>query len=106
MMQSDFDENNGALICPSCGGTELHHELVDVWVRNEDEPVALCMGVTTGSGAVHPSLEPAESCPSERRDAVSVHFWCESCDDKSVLHVVQHKGSTFLSLLSLTAIGV
>lgn len=104
MKQIDFDDN-GALVCPACGGNNLSHTYVDVWVRNEDASTAMCIGVCAGSGVVEPSFEPAENCPSARRGAVSVHFLCESCGDTSELHVVQHKGQTYLSLLSTTATG-
>jgi hypothetical protein len=34
--------------------------------------------------------------PSRRRDAVRISFWCEVCDAKPKIDLVQHKGNTYL----------
>ena len=34
--------------------------------------------------------------PSISRDGLTVRFWCEDCDATVGMHVVQHKGQTFI----------
>ena len=33
--------------------------------------------------------------PSRRRDAIVISFWCEGCENKPRLAIIQHKGQTF-----------
>ncbi len=87
-----------ALLCPNCGGEYLHHKYVDVWSRVEDEPSVQCVSVNGSVGDVPRTIEPSDNCPSLRRGAVSVRFWCEGCDAESVLEIIQHKGQTFINM--------
>jgi hypothetical protein len=34
--------------------------------------------------------------PSSRRDGILIHFWCEHCEEKPVMAILQHKGTTFI----------
>jgi len=84
------------LECPACGGTNLHHEAVSVWNREEDSVEGLCVRI---KGESVETLTSMKGNPSERRSGLSVWFWCEHCSIKSRLDLVQHKGSTYLKLV-------
>lgn len=82
------------LACPSCGGKYLHHSTVRVWHRKED--------AETGTFVISKRKKtevfcdhPMNTCPSTRRDAVGIEFWCELCSAISQLNISQHKGQTF-----------
>jgi hypothetical protein len=84
------------LICP-CGSENLHAYHVTHYVRHrEDGEVHV-----VGSGAFHDVDEGPLHCPSSRRDAVGIRFWCENCSDRYELAVIQHKGTTFLEWRSV-----
>lgn len=100
-MQPKFDqyhEGYGAeLICPACGGNYLHHERVEVFDRGEDQEQGLHVSVNDAEVSIDTSLA---GNPSARRHGLSIHFSCENCDAKPVLHVAQHKGNTFVDILA------
>ena len=82
-----------AFKCPSCGGENLHHDAVDVYFRkHEDAPEG--MFIRCADDASIKSISP-EGNPSNRRDGLVITFWCESCDDRPQLAILQHKGTTF-----------
>lgn len=86
-MQPEFGqyhEGYGAeLICPSCGGKHLHHEGIEAFDRDEDQ------------ASIDTSLAGK---PGARHHGLSLHFSCENCDARPILHVAQHKG-TFIDFL-------
>ena len=82
-----------AFKCPICGGENLHHDAVDVYFRkHEDAPEG--MFIRCADDASIKSISP-EGNPSNRRDGLVITFWCESCDDRPQLAILQHKGTTF-----------
>lgn len=80
------------LCCPKCGGAHLHHELVVVSQRFEDEDT--CLQVSVGNRQCSVSEEGNNLNPSSRRHGLSIRFWCEICQAKPKLSIAQHKNST------------
>ena len=86
----------GELLCPHCGGSNLHHNEVHSWVRDtEDADKGLHVGVSVGDQNVHVCRDMGYN-PSSRRDGVRIIFWCETCDEFPELYLYQHKGTTFV----------
>ena len=84
------------LICPSCGGANLHHGAVEVAERKEEDQEGRI--VTLGDGKP-PQVEHADADSSRfagRRNQLTVQFSCEGCEATPWLLLVQHKGTTFL----------
>lgn len=93
------------LMCPLCGGENMHHERVQLFVRDAEDRdgMLVTVGATgdidgrkyTPQGMVLNRMASKEM--PGRRDAIHIHFWCEQCEGKSVLHIAQHKGLTLVS---------
>ncbi|MCR5874394.1 hypothetical protein LRS10_09585 [Phenylobacterium sp. J426] len=86
------------LLCPRCGGGNLHHEIVRVFDRHEDEHQTTVTQVRGSETIV--SHQPSEGSgnPSSRRHGLTISFFCEACSrgqgDDVVLTIAQHKGAT------------
>lgn len=91
-MKIVLDENT--LTCPKCNSINLHQGRVNVFNRyKEDDPYGLHIEVcSTGFEAVSDMI----GNPSDRRNGLTINFWCENCDDVSNLQIYQHKGETIL----------
>ncbi len=85
----------GQLKCPSCGFNYLHHDKVEVFERSEDAEHGLHVVVENGSVKTDTDLQ---GNPSSRRHGLAIHFWCEGCDEKPVLTLIQHKGNTYVDI--------
>lgn len=83
------------LICPSCGDSYLHHANVHVWQRDEDQKEGTLI-VSTRNETITSNNYPMSGCPSPRRNAVAIQFWCECCHNINQLNIYQHKGETFM----------
>ena len=94
------DPDCAELVCPSCGGSLLHHDRVDVFERVEDAASGLRVSVANDSVLTDTAMG---GNPSSRRHGVSIRFWCETCAAISALSIAQHKGST---LFSFDVVGV
>ncbi len=95
------------LACPRCGEGNLHHDDVQVFVRDsEDGPHAVTYVTQDGAST---SRSPAGDTrnPSARRDGLRIFFTCESCNSPDdgdhaprrrlpPLAIVQHKGLTYI----------
>jgi len=79
--------------CPSCDGDNLHQDAVDIYFRKYEDS-AEGMFIRCEDTATLRSISP-EGNPSNRRDGLVISFWCEGCDDKPQLAILQHKGTTF-----------
>jgi len=89
-----------SLLCPVCGGNNLHH--TDVFVssrRSEDNKVGITASISDG-GKVAITGEANSENPSARRNGMSIYFYCEQCDDTATyplrLNLYQHKGTTYI----------
>ena len=83
------------LHCPNCDSYYLHHKNAEVFNRAEDASVGT--HITTGSKGANVDQDISAN-PSSRRDAISVHFYCEGCSADIRLDIIQHKGVTNLSM--------
>jgi hypothetical protein len=84
---------DGRLECPGCpgDGAYLHHRVVNVFSRREDNPSQLTSVFHNGTVNVQGN---AAGNPSARRDGVSIRFSCELCGGGYALELAQHKGQT------------
>lgn len=90
----ESDAPSATLVCPCCGGANLHHHRVEVFSRKEeDSPDGVRTLVLDGVTTID---QEVKRNPSRRRDALRIGFWCETCDAKPQIDVVQHKGATHL----------
>jgi hypothetical protein len=90
-------EGARALVCPFCGGDYLHHEIVSVFDRAEDDDCGQHL-VVAGS-YIHLDTDMNHN-PSPRRGGLSIGFVCEQCDGRPRLDIFQHKGQTFVGWYS------
>jgi hypothetical protein len=103
------DGDRRELLCPGCGGSNLHHADVLVFDRAEDADEVKRITVehgadeagypALGSAKVSMSLVPNDSNsgnPSSRRNGITIAFMCENCSAASVLEIAQHKGATLV----------
>lgn len=82
----------GMLVCPGCGSTYLHQEVIEVFNPDqEDAAEGLHVTVNAASMAADRSMD---NNPSERRQGLSIHFNCETCANQLTLQIAQHKGET------------
>jgi transcription elongation factor Elf1 len=102
-------EDDKALLCPLCGGNNLHQCAVHVWQREEDSETGTYTCANNAASNVQFDADMGGN-PSRRRSGLTIEFECESCNGapppfqnpadsstKSYLHIVQHKGTTYLS---------
>ena len=90
-----------SLCCAHCQeGGGLHHDIVNVFTRNEDANNTI---VTTVCASTSVKTMPSVACgnPSSRRDGLTVEFWCEHCEGRSMLYIAQHKGYTEMDMLKI-----
>ncbi len=92
--QSYVEGAGAELKCPSCGSNALHHAKVEVFDREDDEKEGLHVVISDGKVTMDRNLE---GNPSRRRNGLSISFWCEDCNVKPVMEIVQHKGNTFIN---------
>ena len=92
LLQLFKEDNFDVLKCPGCGGRSgLHHYRVEVFDREDDDRFGLHVSIQDGKMSQDQDMTDN---PSLRRGGLSVFFWCENCEDLSVLHIAQHKGQT------------
>ena len=82
------------LLCPSCGGNYLHHDKVEVFERDDDAETGLHVTIENGKASTDNDLKDN---PSSRRHGLKIHCWCEHCEAKPVLSIIQHKGNTWIN---------
>lgn len=85
------------LCCPKCNGDYVSSYFANAYFReSEDSPTGTRVEAFLGDVKVKTSME---GNPSPRRDGFSIGFVCEECGYKDFcLHILQHKGRTFLSV--------
>lgn len=97
-LEDRVDNGYGSLLlCPRCGGPNLHHGPVDVYECREDRP-GLHASIGGGKVAVDENMS---GNPSSRRHGLTIGVECEHCGAESLLGLEQHKGETFLNWLSI-----
>ena len=90
------------LRCPNCGDECTHHEEVAVYSREEDAgwtrtEIAARTGACTQDAS---DEDDGRGNPSPRREAVRIALWCETCNGRFSLEVLQHKGRTYVQLVT------
>ena len=81
------------LVCPHCGGGQLHQLAVEVYFRKEDATHGINATVF-GTAEICTTSSSQERNPSPRRDGVRIRFTCEHCPKEPALAIIQHKGDT------------
>lgn len=93
--QVSLDENT--LICPCCGGNNLHQETVELfWSKDNNDLTYQYAKSSFDNTYVDPAYRPSRNNPSSRRQGMLIHFECEGCDSYPELAIFQHKGSTYI----------
>lgn len=87
--------NDNVVRCPHCLYDYMHQDKVEVFDRQEDADVGIHAIVTAGKATFNYSMN---GNPSSRRDGVRIEFFCEGCDKRSVMTIIQHKGQTFTEM--------
>ena len=99
-MQPRFNDlpgnNEPELVCPSCGGLNLHQDRIEVFDRDEDAKASVHVIVEDIKATV--DCELARN-PSRRRTALTIQFTCEGCSSKPLMTVLQHKGCTYVTFV-------
>jgi hypothetical protein len=84
------------LTCPHCAGGYLHQRQVNVYERREDARLTVRTQVTRSGANVMTVPSAGSGNPSDRRQGVSIVFWCENCHRQPELTFEQHKGNTLV----------
>lgn len=98
----EFDEDHTYIVCPLCKNPYLHQEKVDVGFRSTEDEGGMVTKVTRNT-ATTSYEEHNHAAFSNRRDRVTIYFYCEECTDLDnndkllKMHIDQHKGVTFVS---------
>ena len=90
------DDDTAGLLCPSCGNQFLHHSRVHVYSRLEDDSPRGVHASVSEHGVLQTDLDMRHN-PSRRRDGLRIEFWCEMCEVKPKLTIIQHKGQTMIA---------
>jgi hypothetical protein len=91
-------DEDGSLLCPSCGSEWTHIEIVYVAARQEDGPFnEITVNAVTGQVKTHGD-QPAPVGPTSgegRRQRIAVTGYCETGSHKFAIVFTQHKGQIF-----------
>lgn len=86
--------------CANCGGEDTHQMIVTAYSRDsEDAATGLAAHIVqdgTGGGVTCAHGDMKYN-PSPRRDGLSITLRCEHCPAQTQIHILQHKGKTYLS---------
>ena len=85
------------LLCPVCGGRNLHHGEVEVFTRSKEDSKD-GYHVTVRENGWADSDRDLKLNPSARRDGVLIHLHCEGGCGPFVLQIAQHKGETLMQI--------
>lgn len=98
----EVDGAPAVLRCPVCGESFLHHDIVEVFDREPDAKEGLHVTVAAVEVKVDGNMRHN---PSRRRNGLRISFWCETCNARPRLDIVQHKGSTLVCWANGSEIG-
>lgn len=89
-----------ALLCPKCGGNNLHQYTVHTFHRGEDEDKVINTSAYMDGTEVKVVPNDETDNPSSRRHGLTIEFECENCHqtagDSFRLNILQHKGCTYM----------
>lgn len=97
------DSWNQFLKCPHCAETGMHHYEAQIFTDSRDGSSRVVV-TTDEADTFRPSGKPfsvkvdqdVKDNPAHERQGMRILFWCEICDSRSVLEVIQAKGATEL----------
>lgn len=87
---------NHEVLCPNCGGNNLHHHTVLVFSRDHEDAETGTFALVNKT-KVEVKTVPMYENPSDRRDGLRILFDCENCNYILEMSLAQHKGVTLLS---------
>ena len=96
--------DHGELICPDCGGDNLHQDEVRVYTRRGEDQNGVLVTVDE-DGKTSTVAMPAESLRG-RRESLLISYWCECCHEGISsapllwLELQQDRGCTFATWAS------
>ena len=79
--------DKGELLCPGCGREYLRAVKVEAFDRSSEDMGGVHVTVSSGKATVD----------NVRKEGVKVFFTCETCNCESVLMIMQHKGTTYIT---------
>lgn len=96
--------------CPMCRGNNLHHAHVSIFNHDgyasewneilekyETKPKTRVTHVMEDNTITTARLTPEHTNnPSNDRNGMRIEFWCETCEGKPTLAILQHKGMTYI----------
>ena len=96
--------------CPYCRGNNLHQAHVsifnhdgyeqrwnDVLEKYETVPKTRVTHVMADNTITTAKVPPEHTNnPSPEREGLLLEFWCETCEEKPMLAIFQHKGCTYI----------
>jgi hypothetical protein len=85
------------LLCPVCGGNNLHHGEVEVFTRKKEDSAEGAHVTVRENGWADADRDMTLN-PSARRDGVLIHLSCEGGCGPFVLQIAQHKGETLVQI--------
>ena len=101
--------DHSIMSCARCNSDYLHQYKIEVFARQEDQEKYTSYTVYNGEphpdtssqerkclGLVVDQDKPQPLNPSDRRQGVNMHFWCELCGHITKLSIGQHKGCEYL----------
>lgn len=102
LFEGAYDEETWVMLCPVCGGNNLHQVEYSLFNRTEDAEKGLYVGVADVNGS-RPKLTVNDDIagnPSARRHGADIVF---NCEQGCVINLAiwQHKGSTYLSVFEV-----
>ena len=89
-------------VCPHCGSEYTHHNGVEVFRRDGEDMDGDHLSMD--SAGVIRKDEDMSNNPTNRRDGVRIHLWCEQCDFIHDLVVWQHKGQTLIKVTNIRGV--
>jgi hypothetical protein len=107
-LELEDDYEDGPLLCPYCGGNNLHQTDLQVFPRDEDsvsQYVAIKnMATDNPKVIIQEDTSGQDENPSGRHQGILLSFECESnFSEEGVFHqnpllaIYQHKGCTFMN---------
>jgi len=88
-------QDGEVLHCPNCGYERLHYATVEIFNRRCEDKWYGLHCVIDGTN-MEVDIDASTGNPSERRNGIKIKFLCENCGCSTWLHILQHKGSTFI----------
>lgn len=89
-------DEDGRLLCPACGGNNLHEGKIATLKNINDCAGSVSSGIII-SGESIVKIQSHVKLPF-RGDSIVVEFWCESCVQPTYnLFISFHKGNQFLT---------